>query len=62
MYDYLEENNIDKLYIWLSDTTNGGKYLVEGNNIFIYQRMNEREGLFRAKRILPEGVNILQTK
>ena len=44
----LEENNGDKLYIWLSDTTNGEKYLVEGNNFFS-RRMDEKGGLFRVK-------------
>ena len=36
MSDVFEENARDKLYIWLSDTTNGEKYLVEGNNIFYF--------------------------
>ena len=40
MSDSLEENNIYELYICLSDTTNGKRYLVEGNTIFIYQRMD----------------------
>ena len=31
--DSLEENTRYKLYIWSSETTNGEKYLVEGNNI-----------------------------
>ena len=31
--DELEENHIDKLYIWFSKTTNSEKYLAEGNNI-----------------------------
>ena len=44
MSDALADNSIDKLYIWLSDTTNGGKYLVEGNKKFISHRMDEIEG------------------
>ena len=27
------------IYIWISETTNGKKDLVKGNNNFIYQRM-----------------------
>ena len=34
MSDALELNTRYKLYIWLSDTTNGKRDLVEGNNIF----------------------------
>ena len=37
MCDALEENNRDKLYIWISETTNGKKYLVEGYN-FLFLR------------------------
>ena len=43
----LAENTIDKLYILLSDTTNGERDLVEGNNNFISQRMDKRGILFR---------------
>ena len=53
MSDALEENTRDKLNICLSDTTNGKIYPVEGNNIFISHRMNERGGLFRATWIWP---------
>ena len=49
MSDALEWNTRDKLNMWLSDTTNGKKDLVEGNNIFISQIIDERGGLFRAK-------------
>ena len=31
MSDTLADNAVDKLYIWLSDITNGERYLVEGN-------------------------------
>ena len=55
MADALEENTRYKLCICLSDTTNGKIYLVEGNNIFIYQRMDDRGGLFRAKQRWIEG-------
>ena len=41
MYDSLVENNRDKLYIFLFDTTNYKGYVVEGNNIFISQIMDE---------------------
>ena len=58
MSDALEKNTKDKLYIWLSDTTNGEKYLVEGSNFFIYKRMDERGGLFKAKKRWPEVKNI----
>ena len=34
MYDSLEEITIDKLYIWISETTHVKKYLVGGNTIF----------------------------
>ena len=49
MSDALEENTRDKLYKWISDKTNGKIDIVQGNNIFIYQRMDDRGGLFRAK-------------
>ena len=39
MIDLLKQNSRDKIYIWLSDTTNGNIYIMEGNNIFIYQIM-----------------------
>ena len=39
------------IYIFISEPTNGEKYIVKGNNIFICQRMSERGGLFRAKVI-----------
>ena len=58
MSDAIEENNIYKLWVWTSDTTNGETDLVKGDNIFIYQRMYERGGLFRSKRRRPEGKNI----
>ena len=53
---------MDKLYIWLSETTNVKKYPVEGKNIFISQRMVDRDELFIAKVRLPEGKNTLQIK
>ena len=34
MYDALEENTKYKLYIWISDTTNGKRDILEGNNVF----------------------------
>ena len=34
MSDRIEENPIDKLYIWLSNTINGERDIVEGNTIF----------------------------
>ena len=41
MYDYtyslsvaLEKNTRDNIYIWISEPTNGAKYLVKGKNIF----------------------------
>ena len=43
MSDRIEENPRDKLYIWLSDKTNGKKYLVEGNK-FLFIREWMREG------------------
>ena len=45
MSDSLEENTIDKLYIWLSDTNNEKKDLVEGNNIFYFSD-NGWEGVY----------------
>ena len=62
MSDTLEENNRDKLYIWISETTNDKKDIVEGNNIFISQRMGERGRLFRAKVRWSEGKKILQRR
>ena len=62
MYDSLEENTRDKLYIWISERTNGEKYLVEGNSLFIYQRMGDRGGSFISKGRLTEGKNTLQRK
>ena len=48
MSDALEENTMYKLYIWLYERTDGKKYLVEGNNIFISQIMGDIDGLFVA--------------
>ena len=62
MSDALADNYRDKLYIWLSDTTNGERDLVEGKIIFISQRMDERGRLFREKRRRPEEINILKRK
>ena len=58
MSDDLEENNIDKLYIWLSDTTNEEIDLVQGNNIFISQGMDERWGYSEQNEDDQEGRNI----
>ena len=44
MSNALEENNRDKLYICLYDTTNVERDLVEGNNIFLFLREWMREG------------------
>ena len=60
MSDALEENTRDKLYTCLSDTINGERDLVEDNNIFIYQRMDERGGLFRSKQRRQEEKNLAQ--
>ena len=30
----LKQNNIDKIYIWISEPTNGEKYLMVVNNVF----------------------------
>ena len=49
MSDAFEENTRDKLCIWISDTFNGIRDLIEGNNIFISKIMDERGGLFRTK-------------
>ena len=35
LHDALEENTKDKIYIQISEPTNGAKYIVEGNK-FIY--------------------------
>ena len=59
MSDALEENTRDKIYIWLSETTNRKNNLVEGNNIFISQRMGDRDGLFIEKGRWTEGKNTL---
>ena len=40
-----EKNSRDKIYIWISELTNGTKYLVEGNNIFDFL-WNGRERIF----------------
>ena len=34
--DAFEENTRDKIYICFSETTNGEKYLVEGNKLFYF--------------------------
>ena len=39
----------DKIYIWISEPTNGTKYIVEVTILFICQRMGWRRGLFRGK-------------
>ena len=56
------QNTIDKMYLWISEPTNGSKYLVKGKKLFVYQRMDERGGLFREKVKLPDGKNSLQMK
>ena len=60
MSDSLEENTRAKKYICLSGTNDGKRDLVEGNNIFIYHRMDDIRGLFRAKRRWPEGKNLVK--
>ena len=47
--DDFEQNSRDKIYIWISEPTNGAKHLVEGNHIVYFQRMDGRRGLFREK-------------
>ena len=37
LYGSLEKNSRDKIYIWISEPTNGAKDLVEGNNIFYFR-------------------------
>ena len=49
MSDALEENTRDKLDIWLSDTTNGEKYLVESNNIFYLSENGQERGVIQSK-------------
>ena len=39
----------DEIYTWIFELTNGAKYIMEGNNLFIYQGMSEIGGLVRAK-------------
>ena len=52
----------DKIYIWISEPTNGTKYIVEVTILFICQRMCGRRVLFREKGRLIKGKNILQRK
>ena len=54
MSDALEENTRDKLYIWISETTNR-KILWGVNIFFISQRTGDKDGLFIAKVRWPEG-------
>ena len=49
MSDTLEENTRDKLYIWLSETTNGKNILWKVTIFFIYKIMGDIYGLFIAK-------------
>ena len=51
MSDALEKNTRDKLYIWLSETTNGNNILWRVTILFISQIMGDRYGLFIAKGI-----------
>ena len=62
MSDRIEENPRYKLYVWLCNKINGEKDIVEGNNIFISQRLDERWGLFRGKMKIIEGGNMLQRR
>ena len=47
--NFLEENTRFKLYIWLSDTTNGERDLVEGNNIFNSSENGWERGVIQIK-------------
>ena len=58
MSDALEENTRDKIYICLSDTINGKKILGRVAIFLIYQTMDEKGELFRAKWRWPEGNNL----
>ena len=49
MSDAPEENTRYKLYICLSETTNGKNILWRVKIFFISQRMGDRDGLFIAK-------------
>ena len=59
MSDEIEENIRYKLYICLYGTTNGEIDHVESKIIFIFQRMDERGRLFRARQRLPEAKKYL---
>ena len=48
--DSLWENIRDKLHIWISETTNGKKYLVEGNNIVYFSENGWGRGVIQSKR------------
>ena len=56
MYDYaysmsgaLDKNGRDKIYIWLSETTNGSKYLVESNGIIYLSDTRWERGVIQSE-------------
>ena len=49
MYDALEENTQDKIYIRISDTTNGERNLVENKMIFYFSENGWERGIIQRK-------------
>ena len=62
MSDALEENTRDKLYIRLSDTTNGKRDLLKGNNIINLSENGLERGVIQRKMRMTRRKNIFQRK
>ena len=62
MSDYLGENTMDKLYIWLSDTINGKKYTVEVKNNFYFSENGLDRGVIQSKTKMTRRENFFQRK
>ena len=62
MSDYLGENTMDKLYIWLSDTINGKKYTVEVKNNFYFSDNGLDRGVIQSKTKMTRRENFFQRK
>ena len=62
MPDDLKQNNRDKIYIWISEPTNGEKYLMVVNNVFYLSCNRWYRGVIQSKRKMTRRESILQRK
>ena len=61
MSDALVQNNRDKVYIQIFETTNGAKYLVKGNNIVYLSDNGQCKGVIHNKKKMTISQKILQS-